>query len=101
MQISWVYITTNKNKTTLYTGLSSNLIKRMGEHKSKKFKGFSARYNCDILVYFQEFSDIKQAIVFEKKIKAGSRAKKEELINSQNPEWNDLSDGWIFPLSLQ
>ena len=95
MQLSWVYILCNKNKTTFYTGMTSNLIKRIGEHKSKVFKGFSAKYNCDRLVYFQEFGDIKQAIEFEKKLKAGNRARKERLINEQNPEWKDLSQSII------
>ena len=91
-----VYITTNKNKTVLYTGVTSNLIKRIYQHKTKYYKGFTAKYNCDKLVYYQEFSNIIEAIAYEKKIKAGSRAKKEKLINEINPDWEDLSDGWVF-----
>ncbi len=96
MQLSWVYIMTNKNNTTLYTGMSSDLNHRVGQHKAKTYKGFSAKYNCNKLVYFQEFLDINQAISFEKKIKAGSRAKKKKLIDEFNSGWTDLSDGWIF-----
>ena len=87
---------TNANHTVLYTGVTSNLLKRVYQHKTKAFKGFTSKYNCDRLVFFQEFSNISEAIDFEKKIKAGSRAKKEKLIAEQNPEWKDLSDGWLF-----
>ena len=96
MQKSWVYILTNKNKTVLYTGVTSNLQKRMNEHKNKTYKGFSATYNCDKLVFVQEFSEISRGIDYEKKLKAGNRARKEKLINIQNPEWNDLSEHLIL-----
>lgn len=75
----------------LYTGITSSLEKRMYEHKNKIHKGFAAKYNCDKLIFVQEFSEINQAIEYEKKIKAGNRANKEKLINNQNPDWNDLS----------
>lgn len=96
MKKSWVYILCNKNKTTLYIGVTSNIKKRIEQHKTKFYKGFTARYNCDRLVYYQEFDSIVQAIAYEKKLKAGNRAKKEALINSQNPEWDDLSEGWVI-----
>jgi putative endonuclease len=96
MQLSAVYIITNKNHTVLYTGVTSNLVKRIYQHKTKFYKGFSSRYNCDQLVYFKEFSGIILAIAYEKKLKAGNRANKEKLINALNPEWKDLSDGWMF-----
>lgn len=96
MKYSWVYILTNKKNTVLYTGVTSNLQKRIFQHKNKSYKGFTSRYNCDKLVYIQEFSEIKQAIQYEKKIKAGNRAKKEKLINTQNPTWKDISEGWIL-----
>jgi putative endonuclease len=60
------------------------------------YKGFTTKYNCDKLVYFEEFLDINQAITGEKQLKAGDRKRKEDLINSNNPEWSDLSDGWLF-----
>ena len=96
MKLGHVYITTTKNNTVLYTGVTSYLTKRIYQHKTKFYKGFTSRYNCDKLVFYQEFNTITEAIAYEKKIKAGSRAKKEKLINEMNPEWKDLSDGWIF-----
>lgn len=96
MQMSHVYMMTNKNNTVIYTVVTSNFLKRVYQHKTKFYKGFSSRYNCSKLVYFQEFSCIVEAITFEKKIEAGSRAKKEQLINKENPDWKDLSVGWLF-----
>lgn len=68
----------------------------MFEHKSKVNKSFAAKYNCEKLVYLQEFSDVTQAIEYEKKIKAGNRARKEKLVNAQNPDWIDLSKDMIL-----
>ncbi len=82
---------TNKNNTVLYTGMTNNLNKRIFEHKNKIFDGFSKKYNTDRLVYFESFSELKPAVLREKQIKAGSRKKKIELINSLNTEWKDLS----------
>ena len=90
MLVSHVYILTNKNNTTIYTGVTSELKERITNHKIKKFKGFTSKYNIDKLVYFEEFGDIRLAIAREKQIKAGSRQKKDDLINSMNPEWKDL-----------
>lgn len=87
-----VYILTNKHHTTLYTGVTSNLIRRLFEHRSGKYpKSFTGRYGVTKLVYFEVFMRIEDAIAREKQIKAGSRLKKEKLINSLNPDWNDLS----------
>jgi len=86
----------NKNNTVIYIGITSNLLKRVYQHKTKAYKGFTYKYNCDMLIYFEEFNDINQAISREKQLKAGNRKKKEDLINSVNPEWKDLSDGWLF-----
>ncbi|MCY2685750.1 GIY-YIG nuclease family protein [Salinimicrobium sp. TH3] len=96
MFFSYTYMMTNFHHTVIYTGVTSNLVKRVYQHKTKAFKGFTSKYNCEKLVYFQEFSNISEAIDFEKKIKAGNRAKKEKLISEQNPKWKDLSDGWVF-----
>jgi len=71
------------------------MVKRMEQHKSKHYKGFTAKYNCTRLIYYKEFSNILKAIAFEKKIKGGSRAKKEALINALNPERKDLSDQFV------
>jgi putative endonuclease len=84
---------TNKNHTTLYTGVTSKLKKRVFEHRNHRYpKSFTARYNLHKLVYYEGFCSIQEAIVREKQIKAGSRRKKETLINSINPEWKDLYD---------
>lgn len=87
----YVYIMTNKNRTTLYCGVTSDLPKRVLEHKNRVHpKSFTARYNLELLVYYEGFHRIEEAIAREKQIKAGSRKKKEQLINSLNPEWKDL-----------
>ena len=96
MHKSYVYFMSNKNNTVIYIGITSNLLKRVYQHKTKAYKGFTYKYNCDMLIYFEEFNDINQAISREKQLKAGNRKKKEDLIYSINPEWKDLSDGWLF-----
>ena len=86
-----VYILTNINKTTLYTGVTSDLVSRILEHKQKKNpNSFSAKYNLNILVYYENFPSIEEAIDREKFIKGKSRKWKEDLINQKNPEWDDL-----------
>ena len=90
---SWIYIVTNRKNGVLYTGMTAHLKDRIENHKTKKYtNSFSARYNIDKLVYFEEFTDIKDAYKREKQIKGGSRAKKIKLIESKNPEWKDLFD---------
>ncbi len=96
MNRSHVYIITNKNNTVLYTGVTSDLVKRMYQHKSKIYKGFAAKYNCEKLVYFEGFDSIEMAIDREKQIKKYKRIKKINLIEIDNPEWENLSDGWLF-----
>jgi putative endonuclease len=87
----YVYIITNKNNTTLYIGVTSDLITRIDQHKNKFYKNsFSARYNLDKLVYYEVIDSIAVAIDREKQLKAGSRKKKEALINKMNPSWVDL-----------
>ncbi len=87
----WVYILTNKNKTTLYVGVTSDLLNRIYKHKNKIYpNSFSARYNLDTLVYFNGFNRIEEAIENERLIKAGNRKAKIKLINSRNPDWKDL-----------
>jgi len=76
----------------LYTGVTGDIAERIRQHKNKLVDGFTKRYNVTKLVYVEEFTYIHDAIEREKQIKAGSRKKKEELINSLNPEWVDLSD---------
>jgi putative endonuclease len=96
MKKSYVYFMANKNNTVIYIGVSGNLLKRVYQHKTKFYQGFTARYNCDKLVYFEEFDDINQAIAREKQLKAGNRKRKEALIQLENPLWEDLSEGWLF-----
>ena len=82
---------TNKYNTVIYVGVSSELRGRIWEHKTKFFsKSFTAKYNCDKIVWYQIFPTIMEAIEREKQIKAGSRKKKIDLINAMNPEWKDL-----------
>ena len=85
-----VYILTNRKDGVLYTGVTSNLTKRIYEHKNKVIEGFTSKYNCKTLVYFEIFDHMQNAIVREKQIKSGSRKKKISLINAKNPDWNDL-----------
>ena len=96
MKKSYLYFMTNKNNTVIYIGVSGNLLKRVYQHKTKTYKGFTYKYNCDKLVYFEEFDDINEAIDREKQLKAGNRKRKVALIALENPTWEDLSDGWIF-----
>lgn len=86
----FVYILTNSNNNVLYTGITNDLARRCFEHKNKKVKGFTSRYNVDRLIYFEEFEFIDLAIAREKQIKGYSRLKKEKLINKFNPEWKNL-----------
>ncbi|PKP22272.1 MAG: excinuclease ABC subunit C [Bacteroidetes bacterium HGW-Bacteroidetes-21] len=87
------YIISNKVNTVLYVGVTSNLKARIFEHKNKVYpNSFSARYNVDRLVYFENFDSIEEAIHREKQLKAGSRKKKEELIDRMNKERRDLYD---------
>ena len=89
----WVYIMSSLNHSTLYVGVTSNIASRVYEHKHKvHLKGFTSRYNCIKLVYYQRFELIIEAIAEEKRIKGGSRKKKEDLINGMNPAWKDLYD---------
>ena len=87
---SYVYILFNKRNGTLYTGVTSNLVKRIYEHKNKLIKGFSSKYGVDKLGYYEVHSSITFAIEREKQIKGGSRKRKLELIENMNPNWIDL-----------
>ncbi|SHG66081.1 GIY-YIG nuclease family protein [Chryseobacterium oranimense] len=93
MKPGFVYIMTNRHHTTLYTGVTSNLPQRVLQHKERFFEqSFTSRYNLYLLVYWESFQEIGDAISREKQIKAGSRQKKLDLINSLNPEWRDLTE---------
>jgi len=83
---------TNKRNGTLYTGVTSDLIKRVHEHKNGVATSFSKKYGCNQLVYYEIHKNMDSAIAREKQIKAGSRKKKIELIENMNSGWNDLYD---------
>lgn len=91
----YVYIMTNKSNRVLYIGTTNNLDERVKEHKLKLFpKSFTARYNCEKLVYFEELNNSRDAILREKQMKKWKRDWKIELIEEMNPSWNDLSTNW-------
>ncbi len=87
-----VYIMTNKYNTVLYTGVTSDLARRVRQHKEGVYPGFTKKYNVTKLVYYEVCDGANEAIRREKLIKGGSRKKKEALINSVNSEWRDLSE---------
>ncbi len=86
----YVYIMTNRNNTVLYTGVTNNLKRRVYEHKEKLVEGFTKKYNVTKLVYYEISRDVNSAILREKQIKGGSRAKKNMLVEGVNSEWRDL-----------
>jgi len=85
---------TNKKNGVLYTGITNNIERRVYEHKHKLIHGFTSKYNCTRLVYYDNTNDVRAAISAEKQIKGWLRSKKVKLIESINPEWNDLSEEW-------
>ena len=91
MKTFYFYIIINKHHTVLYCGITNNLQRRMYEHKNKILKGFSSKYNCTKLVYYESSTDINTIISREKEIKKWRREKKVTLIERQNPTWNDLN----------
>lgn len=90
MKHYFVYILTNRNNNVLYTGVTNNLLRRVYEHKNKLIDGFTKKYNLTKMVYAEEFTDISDAIAAEKRIKGWLREKKIKLIESINPQWQDL-----------
>ena len=87
---SYIYILFNRRNGTLYTGVTSDLKKRIYEHKNKTYDSFTAKYDVNKLGYYEEYNDIKQAIEREKQLKGWTRKRKEELIDKNNKERNDL-----------
>ena len=92
-----VYIMTGRSDT-LYTGVINNLERRVYEHKHGVIKGFTKKYNLTMLVYYETTDDVRSAISRERQIKGWLRSKKIALIESTNPQWRDLSEGWSAPL---
>ncbi|MDB5003032.1 MAG: catalytic domain protein [Mucilaginibacter sp.] len=91
-----VYIMTNKLNKVLYVGVSSELPSRVWDHKNKTYpKSFTAKYNCDKLVYYLFYPHIEEAIAAEKTLKGSSRKHKQQLVNALNPEWKDLYESLL------
>lgn len=88
----FVYIITNINKTVLYIGVTNDLRRRLYEHKNGLVEGFTKKYNCFYLLYYEHFTHINHAIKREKELKGWRRDKKEFLINELNPDWKFLND---------
>jgi putative endonuclease len=87
----YIYILTNENNHVIYVGMTSDLEKRILQHKQKLVKGFTEKYNVNKLVYYEETKDVMAAIEREKQIKKWRREKKNQLVEFLNPEWKDLS----------
>ena len=92
MKLPAVYIVANKRNGTLYTGVTSDLLKRAYQHRVSLVPGFTAKYGCKLLVWYERHDEMAAAIAREKQIKAGSRSKKVALIEAVNPQWRDLYD---------
>ena len=93
MKRYYVYIMTNQSRT-LYIGVTGDLEQRVREHKSRLVAGFTAKYKCIQLAWYEEFADVNEAIAWEKRLKGWTRAKKIALIEEMNPQWEDLAAGW-------
>ena len=95
----WVYIVTSSSGT-LYTGMTNNIERRVSEHKSGEFEGFTSQYHCNRLDYCESYGFVQEAIAREKQLKGWRRSKKIALIESQNPRWQDLTEKWRAQLSF-
>ena len=91
----YIYILTNHKNGTLYIGMSNDLERRVFEHKNKLIKGFTKKYGLNRLVYFEIYQYVNDAILREKRIKKWKRQWKIELIEEENPEWDDLAQDWF------
>ena len=94
MKAFFVYMLSNKYDNVLYIGMTNDLTRRVSEHKQKVVKGFTAKYNCNKLVWFEEHSDSDEALTREKQLKNWKRDWKNQLIEKENPDWRDLSEEW-------
>ena len=88
----WVYIMSNNTRSVLYIGVTNDLYRRYVEHKTGIIKGFTQKYKCHSLLYYEEFSQIEEAITREKELKGWTREKKEKLIKQSNPYLKDLAE---------
>ena len=98
MKIYYTYILTNNYNKSLYIGVTGNIVNRLFEHKNHLLRGYTDKYNCTKLVYYEEFADSNEAIKREKTLKSKLRSKKIALIESTNPNWEDLSKDWGIPI---
>lgn len=87
----YVYILTNDNNHVMYIGVTNDLKRRITEHQLGIFPGFTEKYHVHRLVYYEHYNDIRQAIIREKQLKGWTRAKKNALVEEQNPEWKEIS----------
>ena len=95
MRRYWVYIVGNKGATAVYIGVTNDIVRRISEHKIGAVPGFTQRYKCNRLLYFEEYNNIKYAIAREKELKGWKRERKEELITSFNPHRVDIAKDWF------
>ncbi len=91
----FVYLMDSANGRAVYVGMTNDLIRRVREHKSGEIPGFTKRYRCHMLLYYEEYPDVRDAIAREKEIKGWLRVKKERLVASINPERQDLAKEWF------
>ena len=99
MKTFWVYILTNQTRSVLYVGMTNSLEVRLYQHRNGETKSFTKRYHLNRLVYYEKFDSAGDAISREKQIKGWIRKRKDELVNTMNPKWNDLSRT-LFPSSF-
>jgi putative endonuclease len=90
----FVYILTDKGRSTLYTGMTNDLVNRLWQHRNPESASFTQRYHCIVLVYCEHYGNVQDAIAREKQLKGWRRSKKIALIEAQNPRWEDLSANW-------
>ncbi len=91
----FVYLMGSANGRAVYAGMTNDLIRRVREHKSGEIPGFTKRYRCRMLLYYEEYPNVRAAIAREKEIKGWLRVKKEQLVASMNPERVDLAQDWF------
>lgn len=101
MKNYFVYILTNWTGEVIYIGVTNDLERRLAEHKMKAVRGFTQKYGVDKLVHYEQFNDVEAAILREKEIKKWRREKKNALVETMNPGWADLSEGWYEDFSSQ
>jgi putative endonuclease len=98
-RVYYTYIVASRSHN-FYVGVTSGIAVRLRQHKEGRFEGYSKRYNCNRLVWFEKHSYVQNAIAREKQLKGWSRAKKIALIEQENPAWVDLSEGWGLPMKM-